>query len=148
MYVTTADPTDAPDTVQLPAPDAETEATAGSLLLQVPPVTASFNVVLSLRHTAILPVITAGPALTVTVVVYIAHEGVINDIIAVPADVPVTTPAEVTMAIPVLLLLHVPGPAPVNVVVLPLQITVLPDDVIVIAFTVTVATAMQLPPRE
>ena len=54
--------------VTTPVP-ATTVATAGVALLHVPPAVASANVVVKVAHTLVVPVITAGNGLTVTVAV-------------------------------------------------------------------------------
>ena len=64
-------------------------------------------------HTVVVPVIVPadGPALTAMVVVALVEPQVpvmVYDIVTAPADIPVTTPDALTVALAVLLLLHVP----------------------------------------
>jgi hypothetical protein len=54
--------------------DIPTEATAGLLLLQVPPMVASSSVVVRPEHTARVPLIAAGSGSTVTTAVVIQPE--------------------------------------------------------------------------
>ena len=82
------------------------------LLLQVPPAMSVVNVVVAVAHTVLLPVIVAraGVVETTTCIVSLTvpQSPVTEyDIIAVPADTPVTTPP-ITIAVLLLLLLHVP----------------------------------------
>jgi len=59
-------PPDTPVTTPVPA---TTVAIAGVALLHVPPAVASANVLVKPMHTVVVPVITAGNGLTVTVAV-------------------------------------------------------------------------------
>ena len=63
-----------------------------------------------------MPVIAAGNALTVTTVVVVQPDipDATNVIVAVPAATPDTVPSVPTVAIALLLLLHVPGALSVN----------------------------------
>ena len=109
-------------------PPALTDATAGLLLTQVPPVVGD-KVVVAPMHIELLPVmLTAGNGLTVTAVVVLLQLVVdeVNVNVADPAATPVTTPAEVTVATDVLLLTQVPPVVGDKVVVAPMQIELLP----------------------
>jgi len=128
-----------------------TVATAASVLLQVPPVMVSVHVVVRPIHTVAAPVITDGIGVTVTVAVEKQPVGMVKLIIAVPPEIPVTTPVVgFTVATEVVLLLHVPGSGGGIVdkgVVAPAHI----DSVPVIAgatgrgLTVTIATTLHVP---
>ena len=98
-----------------------TVATDEVLLVQVPPALVLPRVVVKPAHTFMVPVMAAGNGLTVTaIVIWQPVVGNIYDIVAVPADIPVTIPLvkPITAAV-VLLLVHVPPPASVNAVVRP-----------------------------
>ena len=69
---------------------------------------ASANVVVKPTHTFVVPVITAGKGLTVTVVVTKHPVGKVYDITEVPPDTPVTTPTALIVATAGVALLHVP----------------------------------------
>jgi hypothetical protein len=102
-------------------------ATPVLLLLQIPPMEASDSVVVKPVHTVVEPVIVAGAALTVTILVskQLPSE---YEITAVPTATPVTTPDEFIVATAVFALLHAPPPvAPVKVVVAVGQILVVPE---------------------
>src|SRR5665647_2384158 len=86
VYDITDVPPDTPVTTPVPA---TTVATAGVALLHVPPAVASANVVVKPTHTFVVPVITAGKGLTVTVVVTKHPVGKVYDITEVPPDTPV-----------------------------------------------------------
>ena len=78
------------------------------LTLQTPPVAASVNVDGVPIHTVALPgTMGAAPAITVTVLVAEQVPSV-YEIVVTPTPAPVTTPPDVTVAIPVDILLHVP----------------------------------------
>jgi len=96
-----------------------TVASAVLLLVHVPPVVASLNVVVANGQRTIVPVIAAGSGLTVSVVVVKHPVGAVYVIITVvPPVTPVTIPDdEPTVALAVLLLVHVP-PAGVDVSVI------------------------------
>jgi hypothetical protein len=81
------------------------------LLLQMPPEVALVKVMVLLIPTVDGPPMSAGPAVTVTA--RVAKQPVSTYVmIATPADIPVTTPPEVTDAMAVELLVHVPPPEP------------------------------------
>ena len=129
-------------------------ATEASLLLHVPPDTLLDSVVVAPVFTVVVPVIVPGLVVLVTVTgtvtVDVPHAPiVVCVIIAVPVATPTTTPPLLTVAIPGLLLLHVPPPAlDVSVIVLPAQ-TVdgpLTESVVVVDVTVTVIDVKQLGP--
>jgi len=61
--------TEVPPETPVTTPPALIVATAGVALLHVPPAVASDNVVVKPMHTLVVPVITAGNGLTVTVAV-------------------------------------------------------------------------------
>jgi hypothetical protein len=64
----------------------------------------------------------------------------------VPADTPVTTPVDDTVALAVLLLLHVPPPTlAVKLLVLPTQTVSVPEIAPAVAFTVTILVVMAVP---
>ena len=105
-----------------------TLATAGVLVCQIPPGVASVNVIVCPTHNEkVVPPIAAGNGLTVTTRVLI-QEPSVHVIIAVPAPVPLTMPVDApTVAIAVLLLVHVtPAVVVENVVVLPTQTVAVP----------------------
>jgi len=98
----------------------------------VPPVVLAVKDVVDPIHTVAVPemVVVPGDVLTVTTCENAAEPQlfeIVYDIAAVPAATPLTTPDELTVAIPVLLLLHVPPvTASVNVVVDPVHIMSVP----------------------
>ena len=69
-----------------------TVATAVLLLVHAPPDKVFDNVEVDPMHTFVLPDITAGNALTVTIATLAQPVGSVYDTLAVPADVPDTTP--------------------------------------------------------
>ena len=75
-------------------------------VLQVPP-PGQLSVVLNPTHTVPLPVIAEAPGVTVTTIVVVQPPAV-YEIVAVPVAIPLTTPVEPTVAIPVAPELHVP----------------------------------------
>lgn len=86
-----------------------TVATAVLLLLQVPPVVEFVRVVVAPSHTVKEPLMADGSGFTTNVVVLVHPALMWYVIVAVPAVTPVTSPVPVlTVAIAVLLLLHVP----------------------------------------
>jgi hypothetical protein len=97
-------------------PEASTVATAGKLLLHVPPVVALLSVVVSPSHTCSTPVVVAGSGFTVTVVVIRQPVGIVYVISAVPSDKPVTTPVAASTLTVASALLHVP-PASASAIV-------------------------------
>jgi hypothetical protein len=102
-----------------------TDATLVLLLVHVPPV-LGLNVVVPPIHIFLVPDTKAiGFAFTVTTLVAsLGHKVVllVNVNVAVPAAIPVTTPAFVTVATDVLLLAHVPPVVGLKTVVLPIHI--------------------------
>jgi hypothetical protein len=102
-------------------PVALTVAFVVLLLIQLPPVVVVLNAVVAPTHTIGVPVIAAGVALTVTTLVVMHALLPRYVIVAVPAAMPVTVAlVSGTVAILVLLLLHVPPPvADGSVVVAP-----------------------------
>lgn len=116
-------------------------ATLVLLLLHVPPPVVSLNVMLSPTHIVDDPMIADGAADTVTTVVLVQLPAAVNVMVAVPDDTPVTTPP-VTVAMLVLLLLHVPLPADeLSVVVDPAHTVPVPLSVDELPLTVMLFTA-------
>ncbi|MNE04046.1 hypothetical protein D3C87_1040970 [compost metagenome] len=115
-------------------------ATALLLLVQVPPVVGD-KVVVPLTHILLGPVIVAcGQSLIVTAEVGTeVHPSVFAKTnVAFPGDIPLTTPALLTVAIAELLLVHVPPEVGESVVVPFTQITLVPViRTAVFAFTLT-----------
>lgn len=120
-----------------------TVAIAGLLLVHVPPIVGD--------NVAVLPVQTEAGAETVGLAFIVTEDVVllqpvvpsVNVKVTVPADTGVTTPALVTVATDVLLLVQVPPEVGDKVAVLPIQI----DDGAVntgLAFTVTVTGNLAL----
>jgi hypothetical protein len=116
-------------------------ATAVLLLTHVPNVVGLTVVVLLIQSEVLEPVIfVVGRALTVTVLVASDGQSVVllvNVNITVPPLTPVTTPALVTVAIPLLLLAHVPPVVGLNVVVAPSHIVLAPV-MLTLGFALTV----------
>jgi hypothetical protein len=121
-------------------PDEFTVATELLLLVQVPP-DDGFN-------TAVLPMhIFDGPLLAIgvnalTVTALVASDGqrvvlLVNINVAVPPLTPVTTPAFVTVAMTLLLLVHVPPEVGLNVEVEPAHIVLAPV-ILTVGFALTV----------
>lgn len=75
--------------------------------LHTPP-PASDNATMKPTHRALFPVMVDGCGLTVTTDVAVHPDGIVYVINAVPADIPVTTPPVLTVAIEVGVLLHEP----------------------------------------
>ena len=96
-----------------------TVATAVLLLVHVPPLVGDSVAVLPTHTDA--GAVTVGSALTVTDEVVLLHPVVpsVNVNVTLPADTPVITPALVTVAMAVLLLVHVPPLVGDSVAVLP-----------------------------
>ena len=120
-------------------------ATVVVLLVHVPPVTASLNVMVPPMHTPVGPRIDVGEGLTLITVVVQQPVGNLYVIVAVPRDTPVTIPLLIpTVATDVLLLVHVP-PAVGSLIdmVAPTQTAVGPVIVPGSGFTVTVIVAAQ-----
>ena len=137
-----------PGATPVTTPVTDTVATPVASLLQVPPVTDSPNVVVAAEQkiTGVDGVRAAGAAMTVTIVV---AEQLPSEyaMVAVPAATPLTIPPDVTVAMLVALLLHVPPvTASVSVIVVPVQ-TADEDGEMAAApdITVTVLIAKQLP---
>jgi hypothetical protein len=121
-----------------------TEATDVLPEVQLPPPVPLFSVVDWPTHIVIVPLITAGSAFTVTSAVRRQVVGSVYVIVVVPLDTPITRPAELTVAMPVALLLHVP---PIGLlirfVVLPSHTSCVPVITAGSAFTFIVAVRMQ-----
>lgn len=139
-----------PAVTAVTTPSLVTVATAGSLLIQVPPVVGDKPVVAPIQM-LLEPVIeTVGKALTVTGEVAADSQPVAVSVkmkVTEPALTPVTTPAFVTVATPVLLLAQVPPEVGDKVVVKPTQMAVAPVMLTVgKAFTVTAAVGTETQP--
>ena len=121
-----------------------TVATAVLLLLHVPPVIASPNVIMEPAQTVVPPDIDGGIGFTVTVIVLTQPEPSIYVIIVVPGATPVTVPKASTVALAVLLLLHVPAlVTSINIVVAPTHTLVTPLIDEGNGFTVKAAVVLQ-----
>ena len=103
-------PEDRPETIPL----VPTEATDGTLLLQVPPGVPSVKLIVELTQTLLLlPTIETGVRLTVIMVFAIHPVGSVKVMVVVPGERPVTSPdTDPTVPTVVLLLLHAPLPEP------------------------------------
>ena len=98
-------PAATPDTM----PDVPMVATPVLLLAHVPPLVVDDKVVVEPAHTEVVPVITAGSALTVYTAVPTQPPLTVYEMVVVPAAKVVTTPVPDTIvATLVLLLVHVP----------------------------------------
>lgn len=140
----TAVPADMPLTTPVDAP---TSATVVLLLIHMPPVAPSVNVIVEPLHTLDAPEIVPADGAGITVTVANAvQDPRVYVMVAVPLEIPSTTPvAEPMVATAGLLLLHVPPPTElVSVDELPIH-TKLLDGVIVpgTGVTVIVLTAAQ-----
>jgi hypothetical protein len=123
VYVTKVVPEAIPKTVPVAEPIVAIEVL---LLLHVPPVTASVKVDVAPAQTSVVPEIEV-IGLTVITVVAIQFVGAVYVIIAVPPVTPFTVPDVPTVAMPVLLLLHVPPDVmSLKVVDVPAQTIVVP----------------------
>jgi hypothetical protein len=138
-----------PVTMPVTTPEEFTVAMPVLPLLHVPPVVVSPKEIVPPWHALATPVIDAGTGLTVTAVVLVQPDEEVYVIIEVaglvlPVKIPVTTPEEFTVAIPVLPLFHVP-PVVVspNVVVAPWHTFVVPVITAGNGFTVTMLVAGQ-----
>ena len=108
--------------------------------LHVPPVTASLSVIVDPAHTDEGPEIAAGSGLTASVAVRTQPDGIVYDIVAVPAIIPLAIPVvPPIVATDRLLLLHVPPvDASVNVVVEPTHAANMPDTGSIVLTVITV----------
>lgn len=125
VKVKVAVPADTPVTT----PALSTVATAALLLAQVPPLVGVKPELAPIQILVAPEIVTTGIAFTVTVAVGAeAHpvRELVKVKVAVPADMPVTTPAFVTVATEALLLAQVPPVEGDNVVVNPTQILAVP----------------------
>jgi hypothetical protein len=108
----------------------------------VPPPGVLVSAVVEPTHTEAVPPIVVGPALTVITAVLKQLALIMNVIVVVPALTPVTTPVLIsTVALAVLLLLHVPLPELLSAVVAPTHTLVLPVIDPTVELTVTSVTA-------
>jgi hypothetical protein len=127
-------------------PDKEpTVATAGLLLLHVPPVIALVNVLHEPSHTCGVPVIGYGARMMVTTFVAIHPVDKVYTIVTVSTELPVITPVTGSMdATNGLVLLHVPPGGVLAIVVdVRLQKPLLPVIGVGSGFTVTTAVRTQ-----
>ncbi len=118
--------------------DDETDATPVFPDDQVPPVVTQLSTVMLPLHKLVVPVIAAGIAPTVTILVRLQPVAKVYEIVVVPFNTPFTVPVEEpTVATVVALLAHVP-PVVVfeSVVEKPTQTLATPDMVSGRAFTV------------
>lgn len=97
-------------------------------VLQVPPVVALLNVAVLPTQTDVVPVIVAGSALVVKMIVVRQPVGSVYDMLLVPAETAVSAPVtDAMVATLVVALLHVPPVVVLaSVVVLPAQATSVP----------------------
>jgi hypothetical protein len=118
---------DVPGTIVVTMPvDASMVATVRSPLLHTPPVVVLLSVSGLPAHALIVPVIADGVAFTVTTAV--VAQPAIYVMVVVPDVTPVTRPVESTVALPLLLLLHVPPVvALLKDVVAPIHTLIVPD---------------------
>ena len=146
VNVNVAEPPETPVTT----PALVTVATAGLLLVHVPPVEGDKVVVEPAQIVFGPAMFTSGNAFTVNVVVVALQLGnvfLVKVKVTVPALIPVTKPALVTLATVGLLLLHVPPVVGLSVVVAPAQMVVGPVKLTTgSAFTVTVEVAAETHP--
>jgi hypothetical protein len=145
VYVMVAAPTVSPVTMPV---NKLTVATVVLLLLHVPPAVASLNIVVSPKHTFVLPVIGAGNGFTVTVVVMKQPNVYVIVVVAAvvpPNEPPVKNPLTgLIVAMVVFALLHIPPAlASLKVVVRPWHTIVLPVITAGSALTVTVVVEAQ-----
>lgn len=124
-------------------------ATPGVPLVHIPPVTELVSVIELPTHNLIPGVPSEparGPGIGFTVTLYVAKQpvGIIYVIVTTPAATPVTTPVEdPTVAIVVLLLVHVPPSGlPVSVIEEPAH-TVLGPEITGVGSTVMIKVAKQ-----
>lgn len=117
------------------------------LLLHVPVGVASVRVVLKPVHTVLEPDIAPAEVRAVTVVVALPQPTLLYVMVAVPLVTPVTTPAELMVATPVLLLLHEPpAVASAKVTVAPVHTLVVPVMAAGVVLTVIFCTAAEPQP--
>lgn len=135
-----------PADIPVTTPAFVTVATDGLLLVQVPPVAGDKLVVLARQMIELPLILTVGLAMTVTLAVGAELQLVLLNVnmnVTTPAPTPVTTPPFVTVAIDVLLLVHVPPVVGDNVVVPPPQIVVAPV-ILTAGLTLTVTFPVEL----
>jgi len=141
---------DDPIPVPVTMPEAEPiDATDGVALDQLPPVVAFDKVVVAPIETPDAPVIAAGDALIVIVVVLKHPLPSVYVIVAVPGDIPITIPvAESTVALVGLLVDQTPpGVAWLSAVVSPTHTLSVPVIAAGVAFTVTCVMLEQPAPN-
>lgn len=139
-----------PAAMPVTTPELVTEATAGLLLVQVPPIVGDKVAVAPIQRSFEPVMLTTGKAFTVTGAVGAETQPVLLLVkvnVAVPAVTPVTTPALVTVATAGLLLAQVPPVVGDKVVAFPIQILFEPVMLTIgAAFTVTGAVAAETQP--
>jgi len=113
-----------------------------SLLPQLPPAVALARLTLAPTHTLPTPVIAAGTAFTVTVMLALQPEGG-HVKVTTPGDTAEATPLALMVATAALLLVHEPATVLVYAAVLPAQILVGPVIGPGVALTVTLTVATQ-----
>ncbi len=135
-----------PVLIPVTTPEASTVALEGLPLVHVPPGTGFVSVIVEPIQTVLLPDMGPGAALTVTDFVLL-HPSFVYDIVTTPADTPFTSPpVAVTVAIALLLLLHMPPAVRLaSVMVVPAQSDDGPMMAEGEAFTVSVFDVRQPP---
>jgi hypothetical protein len=127
-YVIVALPATPPVTTPLDVP---TVATDVLFVLHVPPAVASLSVIFEPEHTDEAPDMVPGAPITVIVVVTALPQPVEYEITALPAITPVTMPVpEPTVAVVVLLLLHVPLVVELLNVMIEVEHTIVAPDIV------------------
>ena len=125
-----------PAVIPLTTPVELTVAMAALLLAHVPPAGVATKVMVLPAQSVLLPEIVA-PAVTVISFVAVQPPEVYV-MVSVPEEIPVTTPAELTVAKDGLLLVQVPPDGVAErVIVLPVQTVLLPE-IAALALTVTI----------
>jgi hypothetical protein len=145
VYLISVVPVVRPVTSPVVADAVETVATPASALLHTRPAVALVSVVELPMHIELVPVIAAGEASTVTIVVVRQPLADVYDIILVPTATPLSTPFTMPIeALPIRELTHMP-PAGVlvSVAVAPTQIVPAPAIAAGVSFTVTVFVIAQ-----
>lgn len=135
-----------PEDKPVTMPVAEPTVAAVNPPLHTPPVVASPNVTLAPAHRFVLPVIAAGDASTVIVLVTVQPEPREYVIIVAPGATPATTPPDgsIVPAAGLLLLQPPPGTASLNAVVAPWHTVA--DPMIPVGDTLTVTVLLVVHP--
>ena len=139
VYVIVSVPADTPVTI----PDAAPTVAKPLLAVQVPPGDVSPNVVVKPIQTLVTPVIAAGSGLTVIGLVTKQPPGNVYVMVAVPAVTPVTSPVEMTVAFPELLVQVPPAGVLPSEVIEPTHTLAIPVIAVGTGFTVTGAVIIQ-----